>query len=85
MGDRFSARRCLGIAPAKRLVKVVSLVLIPPASIVPWQLARAADQRPPTSKAAKSFTPPKTLWGDPDLQGQCGRPARKFPCSGLWL
>lgn len=70
MGDRFSARRCLGIAPAKRLVKVVSLVLIPPASILPWQLARAADQRPPTSKAAKPFTPPKTLWGDPDLQGQ---------------
>ena len=30
---------------------------------------RGQDQRPPQPQAATSYTPPKTPWGDPDLQG----------------
>jgi hypothetical protein len=33
------------------------------------QAAAAADRDPAKAKAAKAYTPPKTPWGDPDLQG----------------
>ena len=48
------------------IARIVSLAAIPPACIAPWHLAHAA----PAVKSAKPFTPPKTPWGDPDLQGQ---------------
>jgi len=34
-----------------------------------------------TTSSKKAWTPPKTSWGDPDLQGQCRLPPT-FPCSG---
>jgi len=54
-----------------RIIRIVSLAAIPPACLAPWQLAHGAENSPAakTAKSAKPFTPPKTAWGDPDLQG----------------
>jgi len=60
----FASRSRLAV-----LARIVSLAAIPPVCVAPWHLARAADRSTPASKSAKAFTPPKTPWGDPDLQG----------------
>ena len=65
MGPRFFTSR----GRLRTAIRIVSLAAIPPVCVAPWQLAHSAENAPAT-KSAKPFTPPKTSWGDPDLQGQ---------------
>ena len=62
MKSRFLASFLHSIALAA-LLAAVSLIPIPMAG----QTATAKTQAAP--KSAKTWTPPKTPWGDPDLQG----------------
>lgn len=55
-------------SPTTRLLRIVCLAALPPLCIAPWHLARAADSGS-TAKSAKPYTPAKTPWGDPDIQG----------------
>ena len=53
-----------------RILRIVSLAALPPLCLAPWHLARGADNAPAKSaKSTKPFVPPKTPWGDPDIQG----------------
>jgi hypothetical protein len=49
---------------------VLSLAAMPTAAQTSSAAAKPAATNAPASKAVKPYTPPKTPWGDPDLQGQ---------------
>jgi hypothetical protein len=48
-------------------IAAAGLAALPLAGQTPSAAAKAAA---PSAKASKSYTPPKTPWGDPDLQGE---------------
>jgi hypothetical protein len=52
-------------------IAVVSFLAVPIAGQSPTGApsAAATAAKPATAAAAKTYTPPKTAWGDPDLQG----------------
>lgn len=51
-----------------RMLRIVCLAAVPPLCLAPWHLAQGAESGS-TAKNAKPYTPAKTPWGDPDLQG----------------
>jgi hypothetical protein len=51
-----------------RMLRIVCLAAAPALCLAPWHLAQAAENGS-TAKSAKPYTPAKTPWGDPDLQG----------------
>src|SRR6267378_4265836 len=56
--------------PASTGVLAVAIAMVALASMPVAAQAPKAGARPaPTTPAAKPWTPPKTAWGDPDLQG----------------
>jgi len=64
MKGRFQMR-------ARNLASLASIVVLTIAGLMLLTSASATGQTPaaPKAAAAKAFTPPKTPWGDPDLQG----------------
>ena len=47
----------------------LSVIAIPVAAQAPARAPAAQAPKPAAAPAAKAWTPPKTSWGDPDLQG----------------
>ena len=50
-------------------IAAVSVIAIPVAAQAPARAPAAQAPKPAAAPAAKAWTPPKTSWGDPDLQG----------------
>jgi hypothetical protein len=59
----------MSLAAAGPAIAVVALLTVPVAGQAPKPAAAPAGAQTAAKPAARAFTPPKTSWGDPDLQG----------------
>lgn len=65
MSQRFFRSGRLSVAA----LRILCIAALPSMCVAPWRMAYAAEDGS-QAKKAKPFTPPKTPWGEPDLQGE---------------